>query len=236
MSSTRASRIGTIVTLLIIGLILIGLSLPAVNMNPQDRPKTAAKQNLKQFGLAMHNYLAANGAFPAQAIRNADGKALLSWRVALLPYFEVGEGEESLYRQFYLDEPWNSAHNLPLLAKMPAVFSNPAAPEPGRTIYVGVVGDKTVFGGASGATPLEMTDGLSNTIMLVEADYAVPWTKPEDLDYDPQIPMNGLGHAHPSGFIALFSDGSVRFILDNTKTDVLQALMTMNGGEAVTLP
>ena len=48
--------------------------------------------NLKQIGLAMHNYLSAKGTFPARAIRDKDGKPLLSWRVAILPYLETGTG------------------------------------------------------------------------------------------------------------------------------------------------
>jgi hypothetical protein len=49
------------------------------------------------------------------------GKALLSWRVALLPYLD----QNNLFNQFHLDEPWDSAHNKKLLSKMPKVFAPP---------------------------------------------------------------------------------------------------------------
>src|SRR5262249_21670890 len=79
--------------------------------------KTAAARmqssnNLKQFGLAMHTYLDQHGTFPPAAIYDKDGKALLSWRVLLLPYIEA----DPLYKKFKLDEPWDSAHNKKLLA------------------------------------------------------------------------------------------------------------------------
>jgi hypothetical protein len=61
--------------------------------------------------LAMHNYHAAYNRLPGPAIMSADGKPLLSWRVALLPFLE----EQALYEQFRLDEPWDSEHNLPLI-------------------------------------------------------------------------------------------------------------------------
>ena len=63
----------------------------------------------------MHNYREAHGRFPAPAIQGKDGKPLLSWRVAILPYLE----EDGLYQSFKLDEPWDSPHNKPLLERMP---------------------------------------------------------------------------------------------------------------------
>jgi hypothetical protein len=63
---------------------------------------------MKQLGLALHNYAAANGHLPPAVSRGPDGKPLLSWRVAILPYLE----EEQLYKQFHQDEPWDSPHNI----------------------------------------------------------------------------------------------------------------------------
>src|SRR5262249_47347570 len=47
-----------------------------------------SSNNLKQIGLAMHSYLDANRSFPPAAIYDKNGKALLSWRVLILPYIE----------------------------------------------------------------------------------------------------------------------------------------------------
>ena len=73
--------------------------------------------------MAIHNYHDAYTHLPAQAICDAEGKPLLSWRVALLPFF----GEQNLYDKFQLDEPWDSGHNRPLLARMPAWLADPNA-------------------------------------------------------------------------------------------------------------
>ncbi|HVS35105.1 MAG TPA: DUF1559 domain-containing protein, partial [Gemmataceae bacterium] len=90
--------------------------------NVRDAARRATMVNdLKQLGLAVHNYHDANGAFPKPAIYDKDGKPLLSWRVMLLPYLEQNE----LYQQFHLDEPWDSDHNKKLLEKMPKVFAPP---------------------------------------------------------------------------------------------------------------
>jgi RNA polymerase sigma factor (sigma-70 family) len=80
--------------------------------NSAQRKKSL--ENLKQLALAIHNYDAAYGHLPAD-IRDRDGKALLSWRVAILPFIE----QDGLHRQFRLNESWDSEHNLKLLAKIP---------------------------------------------------------------------------------------------------------------------
>ena len=81
----------------------------------------------------------------------------------------------------------------------------------------------------------EITDGTSNTIMVVEVDdeAAVPWTKPEDWSFNPNDPMQGIGNTHSNGFLAGLVDGSVRVIENAIDPDTLNALMTMAGGEQV---
>ena len=100
--------------------------------------------NLKRIGLAMHNYESAEGHFPPAAITGKDGKPLLSWRVAILPYLEDydGQSRSDLHKTFQLDEPWDSPHNKALLARMPAVFASPGDGNrsPSSTAYRGFVG------------------------------------------------------------------------------------------------
>ena len=82
----------------------------------------------------------------------------------------------------------------------------------------------------------DFTDGTSNTILVVEAKEAVPWTKPEDLPLDMSLPLTGLGSHHGyhnNGFNALFADGSVRFLKSSINPSVLGALVTRNGNETV---
>jgi len=94
---------------------------------PLQAARTAAGRsqsmnNLKQIGLAMHNYHDTHGRFSPQAIRSKDGKPLLSWRVAILPFLDA----EALYKEFHLDEPWDSEHNKKLIERMPAALASPA--------------------------------------------------------------------------------------------------------------
>ncbi|HEY1602390.1 MAG TPA: DUF1559 domain-containing protein [Pirellulales bacterium] len=216
--------------------IMVGLLLPAVQAAREAARRAQSQNNLKQIALAMHNYLSATGRFPARAIRDKDGKPLLSWRVAILPYLEGIEGE-SLYDEFHLDEPWDSEHNKKLIARMPTVFANPNVQEPGKTDYLAVVGEGTFFGSfapRTGLTAHDITDGLSNTIMVVEADadQVVEWTRPNDLKLDPDKPLAGLGKLRPSGFNALFADGSVRF-MGPIDPEVFKGLLTFAGGESI---
>jgi len=57
----------------------------------------------------------------------------------------------------------------------------------------------------------QITDGTSNTIMLVEAKRDIPWTKPEDIPYDPNKPVPKLGGGFEMDFFIALADGSVHF-------------------------
>jgi prepilin-type processing-associated H-X9-DG protein len=194
--------------------------------------------NLKQMGLAMHAYHELYGQFPAPALADRDGKALLSWRVAILPQL----GYRSLYERFHLDEPWDSHHNRALLREMPKEFSCPGGParRSGRTGYLVVVGPKTEVGSvntpfepARAADISEIFDGTSNTALVFETDTPVPWTKPEDLAWTPGGPLPRLASPHDGGASVLFADGSVRFLKATTAPTTLLSILTKNGGEVL---
>jgi len=211
---------------------MVGLLLPAVQSAREAARRTQSMNNLKQLALALHNYHDVHGHFPPQAITDKNGKPLLSWRVALLPYLEWN----TLYEQFHLDEPWDSPHNSALIEQMPEVFRNPSAPRiPGIAHYLGVVGKGAFFEEGKTRSIRDIRDGTSNTIMLVEVDpdRGVIWTKPEDFPFHPENPLDGLGHAHPGGFNVVFADGSVRFISSTIDPEVFRALITIAGGEVV---
>ena len=121
---------------------------------------------------------------------------------------------------------------------MPAVYPlpQPKNPEPGTTTYRVFVGDGALFEEGKGTGVQTVTDGTSNTIMVVESKDAVPWTKPDDLKFDPDAKpsLYGAGSPHPGGFNAAFADGSVRFIKNTVNPDVWKALITRAGGEVIT--
>ena len=194
--------------------------------------------NLKAMGLALHEFHAAHNHFPAAAIADESGRPLLSWRVAVLPFL----GKMELYKQFHLDEPWDSEHNRTLVPLMPPVYACTAhkrAAE-GMTTYLAPIGDGTVFPKDRAVEIKEITDGTSQTIMLVEADedQGVVWTQPKDLELDPANPLRGLGHLHAGRVHLLLCDGS--FIAIGTQVDPndLAGLFTRSRGDvhANTLP
>jgi hypothetical protein len=99
--------------------------------------------NLKQIGLAFHNFHAVNDRFPAAVIYGPDGKPWHSWRVLILPNIDQAD----LYKEYDFNQPWNSAQNLKLIDKMPDVYRDPAYGDERSsfTHYAALVGPGTVF-------------------------------------------------------------------------------------------
>jgi hypothetical protein len=109
------------------------------------------------------------------------------------------------------------------------------------TPYRVFVGGGAAFekGKPSRLTKDHFPDGLENTILIVEAAESVPWTKPDELPYDPAKPLPKLGGHFPDGFYAVFADKEVpkvRFIPKGTDEKLIRAWITRNGGEKVELP
>lgn len=212
------------------------LKLPAESVVDSVRRSRSTK-NLKHIALAMHNYHDVYKHFPSPASFGPDGKPLLSWRVHVLPFIEQNE----LYKQFHLNEPWDSEHNKKLIAQMPAVYRSPKLRlgEKGRTNYLVPVGNGALFSSMQDTpTFRDMTDGTSNTIMVVEANdqHAVVWTRPDDLEFDPADPTKGLRGVYRTGFLTVFADGSANFIKfpeNPEQRSILKAFFTRAGGEAV---
>lgn len=183
----------------------------------------------------MHCYADVHGSLPPAAIYSADGKPLLSWRVAVLPYIE----QKPLYDQFHLHEPWDSPHNLALLPQMPRTFEHfhgRATPEPHTTYYRVFVGPGAAFEGPTGVSLKGFKDGTSSTFLIVEAGDAIPWTKPDELPFDPKGPLPALGGYFSEGFVAALADGSVRTVSTKTPEVAIRAAITRSGGEKLELP
>lgn len=197
--------------------------------------------NLKQIAIALHGYHEAHCGLPPAEHRDKNGKPLLSWRVLLLPYLE----RQELFKQFHMDEPWDSPHNLQLLPEMPMVFAPTGAVEapPHSTFLQVFVGKGTAFEQGGFVMPDDFPDGTANTLVVVEAGIPVPWTKPADLPYDKDQPLPELGGvfkrqigfsikpARIHGLHTLLADGSVRFFPGEPEEPRLRALITRNGNE-----
>jgi hypothetical protein len=217
--------------------VVVGLVVPVLDRSVQARRREACVENLRRIGEALLQYEKRWGVLPPSAVAGPNGEPLLSWRVAILP--ELGFG--SLHAEFRPDEPWDGPHNRPLIGRMPEVFRCPASHgHPGSTCYLALHGPQALFDGRAGVAIASVTDGTSQTLMVAEASRGVAWTQPTDHEYAPldlsssgAQPLPKFGSGHSGGFYGLFGDGWTRFLRDNVREETLRALITRDGGEAV---
>jgi prepilin-type N-terminal cleavage/methylation domain-containing protein/prepilin-type processing-associated H-X9-DG protein len=182
--SDRRTRLAfTLIELLVVIAIiatLIAILLPAVQKVRAAAARAKCQNNLKQIGLAMHNYESAHGYFPP-------GYEYCSYMGHILPYIEQG----NVAAGFNVSIPWDDPANAKAAAtKIPLLYC-PAAPNLDRGPIndypvVGVIGppasallgvpddpyDPRAWGffaliGMRVRVP-DISDGLSTTIMLVE--------------------------------------------------------------------
>lgn len=200
--------------------------IPAQTLTRNPARKNTSKDNLKNLGLAIHHYAGIHN----DELPSGKKNPLLSWRVHLLPYIQ----EKSLYDRFNFDEPWDSEHNKKLINEMPALYASPTSKvaDEDKTVYLAVIGKDTAF--ERGAhVGLFMPDGNARTIMVVEVsdEKAAIWTKPDDWEYQPDKPFDGLMGQHPGFFLALFADTVVREIPPSVDQKSFQEWILCNDGK-----
>ena len=262
--------VGTVLSILL----ALTLLFPLIKQMREAARRDLTRNNLRQIGLAIHNYHDANKLFPPQGVlypdpqfrndhrSNAEPKPKLglSWCVRILPYI----WHAALYKQFDWNQPWEHPTNRALLHSMPDVYVSPNRPmNDGKTVYLGVtypvnfdftmVSNQeiasflagTIFDnhpsrrvGLSAVGERHVPDGTTNTIAVLEAnaDMAVDWIKPDDWELDLMNPHHGLGTLRPGGFMALFADGSIRFIAMTIDDRNLLRMFCRNDREQIELP
>jgi len=209
--------------------------------------RATVSNNFHQMTIGMINDADTNnGRMMAPAIHSQDGKPLLSWRVTLLPWIE----QDVLYHAFHLDEPWDSAHNIQFLSSMPKIYRHPNDPEGGKlgnTCYRVFTGPATAFPDpfpdfgqfrpfydrGSCKYPASFADGTSQSILIVEAAETVPWTKPDELPYDPNKPLPKVGGWFRNGFHVGMGDGSVHFVSSKVSEPTFRAAITIAGNDVL---
>lgn len=231
----RRSRVP--VLLLVLCLILvIGFSLPAFQPKRGSR-RSVTKNNMKQIGLALHNYSYNTShspeTFPPGAITTAQGKPLHSWQALILPYLD----QQSLYKQIDFSKPWNAnANRKPFQQEVP-VYLNPRTEAKFSSDGYALshyAGNELVLKENTGLPFNEILDGTSNTILAVEiGEQFKPWGDPTSLTVPDKVIGPNRKSPSTGGTHVLLADGAVRFIPQDIDPAILKALSTPAGGEEI---
>ncbi|QDV49943.1 DUF1559 domain-containing protein [Gimesia fumaroli] len=315
-SSSRKRGFTLIELLVVIAIIaiLIALLLPAVQQAREAARRSTCKNNLKQLGLAFHNYHDTHRVFPPAAINPGSAKCASIYATdnimnhtcyqMLLPFLD----QAPLYNLYNWSTPSGPAKhsscghttpptasnqfslldaNLPVFL-CPSDSGTPIGTEPGGTYYsngahrtsYGVAANQydsdkaTSFQGDSyskkgmlglnGSAKISaITDGSSNTVMLIETPllkttngsdtyvgFGPFWdtfththfirptgqgiNRPRDATYSQRVYGWGAGSFHVGGVHVLLGDGAVRFLSENADmTAVVQSLISVRGGEVI---
>lgn len=213
---------------------------PKIQKGFQTRQRTMAMANIQQIAEALNAYRREHGSYPTPTVVDSAGKPLYSWRVLILPQL----GYLQLYKQFQLDQTWDSPTNNNITMQMPPVFAcpnNPLAVSLHESNFVLLVGDGTLFPSAGPIDVDKMSDPDDETLLVVETlNGGKKWTEPNDLDVSKGVqlgsrPMVDIGGNYPDCAVAATVDGKAIAIDPKVTGSMLDALITPNGREAVNM-
>lgn len=242
------SVVEVLVVVAILG-VLIALLLPATQSAREAARRSQCTNNLKQIGLALHNYHDRYKQFPPATIgpSNVPRERQFSWLVAILPYLD----QQGLYGSLRLDLPCDHPHNAALLQTPLSTVLCPSDPsrttQEGlcKTSYVAITGADSTRGSGStrGVIGLdrglgidEIVDGTSNTLLVAEVADGGPWFaggRGTARRIDDWIEKRSWSQ-HPGGGLFVFADGSVQFLSSTTEPQTLRDQATAQGLEQAT--
>jgi prepilin-type N-terminal cleavage/methylation domain-containing protein len=186
--------------------ILVALLLPAVQQAREAARRASCKNNLKQLGLALHNYHDVHNTFPPGWIgvingvqQHPEGENGFAWGTMILPFFD----QAPLYQQMDFRLPMNVAPNRPLLRQQLTVFQCPSDPKPDA---------------------FQMEDGLGGTVEMATANYVGVFGTIE-IDYCERPPgtppVTAAGQCVSNGAFFHNSRVQMRDFTDGTSTTFL---------------
>jgi type II secretory pathway pseudopilin PulG len=216
------------ISLAILGLLFV-LLLPAQRNVGEAARRSQCRNNLKQIGLALHNYHDRYGTFPPPYTVDPSGRKLHSWRTLILPYLDQGP----LYEKIDLTRPWNDPVNEPLRqAKVPTYQCPSAAAEPTHSTYLAVVASDGVFRWGETTSREQVTDGTADTLLVVDVNRAraIPWMEPTDLDERSLLDLATSSDSPHTGVVyMLMADGAARAYSQQELADLARALVSISG-------
>jgi hypothetical protein len=217
-----------------------------------DYEITERERKLTELARAIDRYRKDKGHYPPPAITDKEGKPLLSWRVAILPYMENvyinGQhdgkpinGTKGLYDLFKLDEAWDGPNNKKLIDKLPSLYQSPWNALPysqtsiGKTLTFAVVGKGAIFDPTKkGVSEADVRDGLKQTLLLLqleEAGQAAYWTKPADIALTKEGKLPADGPSLMKRLTVVYGDGSAHTLMNGLSEKNFLGIVTREGNE-----
>jgi Protein of unknown function (DUF1559) len=236
--------------------ILVGLGWAWHRSQSQSAVMMASRNNTRGLNIALRAHSEFEKGFPPGTVANQTLaiERRLSWQVSILPYLECG----LLYQKFDLTKAWDDPKNREASSAEVANFSNAGLPQRDGNgyplaYYVGLAGlgtdgpllsvdsPRAGFFAYDRATKwADVSDGLSNTAIISEVERENgPWAaggRPtvRSLTKQPYAHgADGLGGGHSGGWFLGFADGRTWFISEKVDPKVLEAVVTIRGGERV---
>lgn len=215
---------------------------PVIANLSSGRERAIAVSNLEKIANALNAYAADHGVYPLPIIRDANGNAMHSWRVSILPYLN----ELQLYNSYDFNQPWDAPQNYAVIEAMPGVYASPTQGSgSGRECYYQLVtGDRTLFPKSGPLGPKNVLDDLAKTALVVEAlppksgqNLVSIWTEPTELDIQGMSGLIGnkpgieVGSVTEGGVAIVTVDGTGHFLKDTTPPEIVLAILTASGGE-----
>lgn len=236
-----------ILAVLVAGFVCVACA-GAVSSAREAARRSQCKNNLKQIGLALHNYHDTYNCFPPAVTYGPDGKPWHSWRVLLVPFLEASP----FWSQYKLDEPWNGPNNSELATRFrngaSFIYRCPTDVETGsqNTSYFAVIGENTMWPPRDVASLDDATDPTYDTPLVVEvSDSGVHWMEPRDLRLDAMsFEINaakgvGIRGHHGTSNAILFDtraganvmmvDGVVQLLGAETPPQTVRDMLMING-------
>jgi hypothetical protein len=195
--------------------------------DPDGEPKAACETHLRSIATALEMYHQDHKCFPPAWVADAQGRPMHSWRVLILPDL----GEDDLFKEYNLDEPWDGPNNRKLAHRIPEVYRCPSDPSSydGQTSYVAVVGPQASW---LGSTPVKLSElsTPSQALHVIEVyESGINWLEPRDFTaagLDTQVNAaspEAIRSLHLGGAHALYADAEVKFLSDDTSPADVQA-------------
>lgn len=208
-------------------LLLIALLIPAIHRSRTAARMSSAKNNLKQIGLALHNYHDTHGCFPPGGVIRENGTAMHGWMTFAMPFLDASP----YYNMINFDYPWDSPENNRVFEVKYPVYQIP-----GRDMGLTSGGyELTCYMG----NPNLLSRNRSVTLREIDIDSSHNWFAGEAAgNFQPWgYPFNwrplgtklcdgpdSFGQLSWDGAHLLLVDGSVHYFSTETAPEILQAL------------